>query len=82
MTVYRSRHALAGPFTADRIADLRLPMARRGYRVEDVDALLHRITYELGERSRRLDLVREENRRLKQALRSWQADCAATRQRQ
>lgn len=57
------------------------PLGRRGYRSDDVNALLRRLAHEMGERSRQLDLVREENRRLKQALRAWQADCAATRQR-
>ncbi len=58
----------------------RTPLGRRGYRPDDVDALLHRLAYEMGERSCQLDLVREENRRLKQALRTWRADRAVTRQ--
>lgn len=84
MGVYRSRNAFAGPLTAGRLRELplpRTPLGRRGYRSDDVDALLHRLAYEIGERSRQLDLVREENRRLKQALHTWQVDCAATRQR-
>ncbi|MFU8849921.1 hypothetical protein ACNAW0_02865 [Micromonospora sp. SL1-18] len=83
MAVYRSRNAFAGPLTAGRIRELalpRTPLGRRGYRPEDIDALLHRLAYEVGERTRRLDLVQEENHRLKQALRTWQAECAATRQ--
>lgn len=83
MGVYRSRNALTGPLTADRLSAVELPrtpLGRRGYRPDDVHALLHRLAYEVGERSRRLDLVREENRRLKQALRTWQAECAAIRQ--
>ncbi|MEU8261262.1 hypothetical protein AB0C02_11660 [Micromonospora sp. NPDC048999] len=75
MAVYRSRNALAGPLTPGRIRELPLPrtqLGRRGYRPEDVDALLHRLACEVGERARRLDLAQEENRRLKQALRTWQ----------
>ncbi|MER7417745.1 DivIVA domain-containing protein [Micromonospora peucetia] len=75
MATYRSRHALAGPFTSGSIRELKLPrtrLGRRGYRPEDVDALLHRLTYELRQRSRRLDLAEQENERLKQALRTWQ----------
>ncbi|MEE3917935.1 DivIVA domain-containing protein [Micromonospora sp. BRA006-A] len=51
MGVYRSRHALAGPLTADRLSAVELPrtsLGRRGYRTDDVDALLHRLVYELG----------------------------------
>lgn len=83
MGVYRSRNAFSGPLTADRLAGVELPrtpLGRRGYRPEDVHALLHRLAYEVGERNRRLDLVQDENRRLKQARRTWQAECAAKRQ--
>lgn len=82
MAVYRSRNALSGPFTPVRLTGVELPrtpLGRRGYRPEDVHALLHRLAYEMGERTRRLDLVWEENRRLKQALRTWQAECASAR---
>ncbi|MEU3456449.1 hypothetical protein ABZ671_23045 [Micromonospora sp. NPDC006766] len=82
MAVYRSRNALAGPLTPGRIRELplpRTPLGRRGYRPGDVDALLHRLAYEVGERSRRLDLVQEENRRLKHALRTWQTRQASAR---
>lgn len=61
------------------IAALRLPTARRGYRVEDVDALLHRLAYELRERVRERDEARAENRRIKDALRRWQSAEAARR---
>ncbi|MFC4145759.1 DivIVA domain-containing protein [Micromonospora mangrovi] len=79
MTVHRSRHALAGPLTPDRIAALRLPVARRGYRVEDVDALLHRLTFELAERTRQLVDQRAETRRISGALRRWQSEQARAR---
>ncbi|MCI4064509.1 DivIVA domain-containing protein [Micromonospora sp. R77] len=79
MTVYRSRNALTGPLTPDRITELQLPVARRGYRVEDVDALLHRLTFELAERTRQLVDQRAENRRINRALRSWQSEQARAR---
>ncbi|WFF06321.1 DivIVA domain-containing protein [Micromonospora sp. WMMD1076] len=77
MGVYRSRNALAGPLTADRLSAVELPrtsLGRRGYRTDDVDALLHRLVYELGERTRLLDDTRGENDRIKRALRAWQAE--------
>ena len=82
MTVYRSRNALRGPLTPDGITALALPRTRpgrRGYQVDDVDVLLHRLAYELGERSRQLAEVRAENRRIKNALRSWQSTETARR---
>ncbi|MEU8260441.1 DivIVA domain-containing protein [Micromonospora sp. NPDC048999] len=82
MTVYRSHNALRGPLTPDGIAALTLPatrLGRRGYQVDDVDALLHRLAYELNERSRQLANVRAENRRIKDALHSWQSAEATRR---
>ncbi|MFU8851510.1 hypothetical protein ACNAW0_11085 [Micromonospora sp. SL1-18] len=82
MTVYRSRNALRGPLTPDRITAMPLPLSgrgRRGYQIDEVDALLHRLAFELGERSRQLGEVRAENRRIKDALRSWQSAEAARR---
>ncbi|MBU8856220.1 MULTISPECIES: DivIVA domain-containing protein [unclassified Micromonospora] len=81
MGVYRSRNALASPLTADRLSAVELPrtsLGRRGYRTEDVDALLHRLVYELGERTRLLDDTRGENDRIKRALRAWQAEVRET----
>ncbi|WP_231921247.1 DivIVA domain-containing protein [Micromonospora auratinigra] len=79
MTVYRSRHALRGPLTPDRITELRLPTARRGYRTEDVDALLHRLAYELHRRTAERDEARAEAHRVRTALRSWQSTHAPCR---
>ncbi|MFF0466470.1 hypothetical protein ACFYPX_03370 [Micromonospora zamorensis] len=79
MTVYRSRHALTGPLTPDRIAALDLPhtrFGRRGYQPEHVQALLCRLAHELHEQSRQLDLVRAENHRIKDALRTWHTQWA------
>ncbi|SCF41391.1 hypothetical protein GA0074696_5529 [Micromonospora purpureochromogenes] len=78
MTVHRSRQALRGPFTPDRITTVPLPLTRRGRRgYRDVDALLHRLAFELGKRSRQLEDVRAENQRIKRALRTWQSDHVA-----
>ncbi|WBC15008.1 hypothetical protein O7600_28770 [Micromonospora sp. WMMA1998] len=77
MAVYRSRNALAGPLTPARIDTIDLPLSpplRRGYRTEDVDAILHRLTYELTERTRQLRIATAENRRIKTALRNWQSE--------
>ncbi|TYB36475.1 DivIVA domain-containing protein [Micromonospora sp. AP08] len=77
MATYRSRNALVGPLTADRLSAIELPrtsLGRRGYRPDDVDALLHRLVYEMGERTRLLDHALDENDRIKRALRTWQAD--------
>ncbi|MGW5667452.1 DivIVA domain-containing protein [Micromonospora sp. NPDC003776] len=77
MTVYRSRHAPRGPLTPDRIAALVLPLTgrwRRGYQVDEVNALLHRLAFELQRRTRERDEMRAENQRIKGALRAWQAE--------
>ncbi|MEU9504805.1 DivIVA domain-containing protein [Micromonospora sp. NPDC048170] len=82
MAVYRSRHSQPGPLTPDRVLGValpRTPLGRRGYRVDEVDALLYRLVHELRDRSRQLDLTRAENHRIKEALRTWQARQAEER---
>ncbi|MEV0005103.1 DivIVA domain-containing protein [Micromonospora sp. NPDC050980] len=77
MGVYRSRHALTGPLTPARIEAIRLPLTsrlRRGYRIDDVDAVLRRLAHELAERSRQLSVVAAENHQIKTALRAWQSE--------
>ncbi|HWI79111.1 MAG TPA: hypothetical protein VNS31_07930, partial [Ramlibacter sp.] len=57
MTVYRSCNVLRGPLPPDWIIAMPLPLTRRGrrgYRVDDVDALLHRLAHELRERTSQL----------------------------
>lgn len=39
----------AGPVTAEALRGLRLPLALRGYRMSEVDALLERLTTQLAE---------------------------------
>ncbi|MEU5907756.1 DivIVA domain-containing protein [Micromonospora sp. NPDC047467] len=80
MTVYRSLGALAGPLTPSCLRDVTLPLTwygQRGYRPDDVHALLDRLAFELGERSRQLDQAHAENERIKNALRAWQTERAA-----
>lgn len=42
------------PLTPDDVADLRFPMALRGYRMADVDEALDRLAAELAERDERI----------------------------
>ncbi|MEU8260530.1 DivIVA domain-containing protein [Micromonospora sp. NPDC048999] len=79
MTVYRSHNALRGPLTPDGIAALTLPatrLGRRGYQTDDVDALLHRLAFELHRRTEERDKARAESQRIKNALRAWQSERA------
>ncbi|MEU1585554.1 DivIVA domain-containing protein [Micromonospora sp. NPDC005710] len=49
MAVYRSRNALAGPLTPTGLRDVALTRTRlgqRGYRPDDVHALLDRLAFE------------------------------------
>ena len=82
MTVYRSRNALTGPLTPDRLVEVDLPRTRygrRGYQTAEVDALLDRLVYELADRERRVAEYRAENQRIKRALRAWQSDQSTAR---
>ncbi|SCG68012.1 DivIVA domain-containing protein [Micromonospora coxensis] len=79
MGTYRSRNVLTEQLTPEQIAAVRLPLAawyQRGYRREEVDALLHRLAYELRARGRELEEARAENQRIKRALRTWQSERA------
>ncbi|MFI9639409.1 hypothetical protein ACIG87_04960 [Micromonospora sp. NPDC051925] len=78
MGVYHSRHALTDPLTPEQVRTLAVPLAprhRRGYRTDDVDALLHR-------RIRERDEAFTENQRIKNALRTWQSARTVERQDQ
>ncbi|MGB2567639.1 DivIVA domain-containing protein [Micromonospora citrea] len=80
MGTYRSRNVLTEQLTPEQIAAVRLPPAawyERGYRREEVDALLHRLAYELRARGRELEEARAENQRIKRALRTWQSERAS-----
>lgn len=45
------------PLTPDDVAALRFPMAARGYRMAEVDAVLDRLAEELRDRDRRIGLL-------------------------
>lgn len=54
----------AGPLTMADVHDLRFDVALRGYRMEQVDAALHRLAGELGERDAEIARLRQERDRL------------------
>ncbi|PZG09944.1 cell division protein DivIVA [Micromonospora craterilacus] len=68
---YRSESCL--PLTARQIRDRQFRSVRRGLDPEEVHAFLHRVAAELTAARRDQAHVAEENVRIKQALRSWQA---------
>ncbi|MEU1964455.1 DivIVA domain-containing protein [Micromonospora sediminicola] len=81
MGTYRSGSPLAGRLTPADVTRVRLPLApwyQRGYRRDEVDALLHRLAYELGERGRELEIAWAESQRIKRALRVWQSERAGS----
>lgn len=54
-----------GSLTPDDVAAVRFPMALRGYRMSDVDAVLDRLAGELDARDRRIaELTRASEQRL------------------
>ncbi|WBC16710.1 hypothetical protein O7600_07680 [Micromonospora sp. WMMA1998] len=58
---------------------MQLPLApwyQRGYRRDEVDALLRRFAYELRQRERELEAAWAESQRIKRALRLWQSERA------
>ncbi len=74
MGTYRSSHAIAAPLTPERIRAAVFDLTRygrRGYRPDQVHALLDRIAAQLADADRQLVMLREENARLKHALRTW-----------
>ncbi|MDM4781185.1 MULTISPECIES: DivIVA domain-containing protein [unclassified Micromonospora] len=77
MGTYRSGSPFAGRLTPEDITQVRLPPAP-WYRRDEVDALLHRLAYELGERARELEIAWAESQRIKRALRLWQSERAGS----
>ncbi|MEU8259838.1 DivIVA domain-containing protein [Micromonospora sp. NPDC048999] len=68
---YRSKHCL--PLTVGQIRERRFRNVRRGLDPAEVHAFLHRVAGDLAVARRELALTREENVRIKRALRSWQS---------
>ncbi|MFB9545174.1 DivIVA domain-containing protein [Micromonospora sagamiensis] len=61
------------PLTPDRIRDRRFTARRRGLDPDEIAAFLARVADELAVARTALTAVREENVRIKDALRSWQS---------
>jgi hypothetical protein len=55
----------------------RTPIGRRGYLEDAVTTFLHRVAEELAARDQDVAVLTEQNRRVKAALRDWQADHGA-----
>ncbi|MBO4207798.1 DivIVA domain-containing protein [Micromonospora echinofusca] len=67
------RSASCRPLTANQVRDRRFADARRGLEPNEVYAFLHRVAAELAATRRELIMTREENVRIKRALRNWQS---------
>jgi cell division septum initiation protein DivIVA len=55
----------------------RTAWGRRGFREDEVHALLDRLAGEVASWSREVDLLLRENDRIKDALRTWQSEHAS-----
>lgn len=70
------------PISAGDVRIARFPTAFRGYAPAAVHDFLHRVAEELADLHRQLAAVRAENDRIKQHLKQWQTDHAATCRRE
>ncbi|WP_328342699.1 DivIVA domain-containing protein [Micromonospora sp. NBC_00421] len=66
---YRSE--VCRPLTARQVQERQFGLVKRGLDPVEVDAFLHRVAADLAKTRRDLAIVREENQRIKSALRSW-----------
>ncbi len=76
MATYRSRSRGTGRLNPEQIRTAALAFewttfGRRGYRPDDVHALLDRLAAEVITWTRQVDILQAENDRLKHALRTW-----------
>jgi len=76
-TYYRS--AYRPPLSADQIRDRRFGVRRRGLAADEVEAFLARVADELAITQLELRVARDENVRIKSALRDWQSRQARVR---
>jgi DivIVA domain-containing protein len=67
------RSATPLPLTAGQVRDRQFTAARRGVDPDEVQAFLHRVARELAAVRAELIATRDENLRLKNALRDWQS---------
>ncbi|MEU3456211.1 DivIVA domain-containing protein [Micromonospora sp. NPDC006766] len=68
---YRSKYCL--PLTVGQIRERQFRSVRRGLDPAEVHAFLCRVAGDLAAARREVALTREENVRIKRALRSWQS---------
>ncbi len=68
---YRSRYC--APLTVGQIRERQFRNVRRGLDPAEVHAFLYRVAGDLAAARREVALTREENVRIKRALRSWQS---------
>lgn len=61
------------PFPPERIRERRFTLRRRGVDPDEITAFLGRVADELAVARTALTAVREENARIKDALRTWQS---------
>ncbi|MGX4658423.1 DivIVA domain-containing protein [Micromonospora sp. SCSIO 07396] len=66
---YRSQ--ACRPLTARQVKERQFGLVKRGLDPVEVHAFLHRVAADLAAARRDLALTREENQRIKRALRSW-----------
>ncbi|MEU7616362.1 DivIVA domain-containing protein [Micromonospora rifamycinica] len=66
---YRSQ--ACRPLTAGEVRQRQFRLVKRGLDPVEVEAFLHRVAADLATARRDLALTREENQRIKHALRSW-----------
>ncbi|MFI9641798.1 DivIVA domain-containing protein [Micromonospora sp. NPDC051925] len=66
---YRSE--VCRPLTARQVQERRFGLVKRGLDPVEVHAFLHRVAADLATARRDLAIAREENQRIKHALRSW-----------
>ncbi|WP_433229428.1 DivIVA domain-containing protein [Micromonospora sp. CA-248260] len=66
---YRSQ--ACRPLTARQVEERQFGLVKRGLDPVEVHAFLHRVAADLAAARRDLALTREENQRIKRALRSW-----------
>ncbi|WBB77887.1 DivIVA domain-containing protein [Micromonospora sp. WMMD882] len=67
------------PLSPERIRTRRFTPRRRGVDPDEIAAFLGRVADELAVAQTALDAVREENARIKNALRDWQSHHSARR---
>ncbi len=67
------RSASCRPLTVGQIREQQFHNVRRGLDPAEVHAFLHRVAGDLAAARRELALTREENARIKRALRNWQS---------